>query len=127
AGFSSLLEKEQKEGKVAKDPVLVAYKWFPAAHLDYYVARPLHLDLFAIGEVQDARKYSWINDIRGGLKKGSDAYCIAISNHYKDPSVLYGPIFQDIELVETIKVFRGGKHVRNALVYRMRNYLGPVD
>ena len=123
-GFSSLLEKEKQEGKITKDPVLISYKWFPAAHLDYYVARPLHLDLFAIGEVQDIRKYSWINNQRGGIKKGADAYCIAISNQYKDPSILYANIFEEIERVETIKVFRGDKHVRNAMVYRMKNYLG---
>jgi len=123
-GFSAILERDLSEGKINEGPALISYEWSPAAHIDYYVARPNGLDLYAIGPVGDIRKYHWTNPLKAGLSKGRDAYCIAPSNRFKDPATLYGDLFDNIELAGTVKISRGGIHVRNALVYRMRGYRG---
>ncbi len=125
AGFTEVADRDRESGRMAPDAPLLSYRWFPAAHVDYYVATPLGRDLLAAGTLNAVHKYYWINDLRGGLRPGEDAYYVAVSNWYEDPEVAFGHLFEQIEAApDTIRVRRRGAPVRNALVYRLRGYNG---
>lgn len=119
--FSLILKRDLNEGNISSSPFLTTYRWFPAANLDYYAATPNNIQMLAIGPIQDIHKYYWINQYRGGFQLGRDAYYITTSRDFHDPKHVYARFFERIEPTDTIQVNRGGKHVMNAFVYRLKN------
>lgn len=116
-----LFEEDKNSGLMGPNTVIMSHKWFPAAHLDYYIARPLDMKLYAIGPLNDIHKYAWINAKRGDLEKGTDAYFITTSRYYRDPGNLYANLFEDILPPDTINIYRGRKLARRAFFFRMKN------
>jgi hypothetical protein len=126
-GFQEFAKKEETAGTMPKGASIISYKWFPAAHIDFYVAQPVGKKLFVIGEMNDIHKYAWINNYRGGLTKGEDYYHVAVSNVYKDPNDLFGNYFEKIEPMDTVEIKRGEKTMRYAFFYRLINYNGSFN
>ncbi len=123
-GVASILARDTETGRMSVDAPLMSYRWFPAAHLDYYVATPLGRRLLVAGPLGAAHKYWWINQRREPLEVGDDAYYVAVSNWYAEPEASFGRLFDSIEPADTIRVEREGAHVKNAFVYRLRGYNG---
>jgi hypothetical protein len=107
--------------RMAVTAPILSHRWFPAAHLDYYVARPRGIDLLAIGDLERIHKYAWINRERHELLLDSDAYYITSSRDFQDPAKLFGKYFVFIEKPEIIKIFKRDQHVENFFVYRLRS------
>jgi hypothetical protein len=122
--FAKISLREEKKGTMPKQADLVSYKWFPGAHIDFYVAQPNHRKLFLLGDMNDIHKYAWINNYRNGLHKGQDYYYIAVSNLYKDPHGIFENYFEKIEPMDTVQITRSGKLMRYAFFYRLKNYNG---
>jgi hypothetical protein len=123
--FADKFEEHRNEdiaaGLMSADAPIISHRWFPAAHLDYYVAQPNGIDLLGIGSLEQVHKYAWINHERQQLQLGSDAWFITSSRDFQDPEPLYGKYFSAIEEPEIIKIYKGEKHVENFFVYRMRD------
>ncbi len=119
-GFAAIFEKDLIARKMDRDAAIVTYRWFPAANLDYYVARPLGLNLLTIGSLDQIHKYHWINQDRGGFSLGMDAYYITTSRDFTNPNNLYKDYFESIEPAGNFPVIRCGKTVMNVFVYRMK-------
>ena len=120
--FKEIQLKDIKTKSMKKGAVLLSNKWFPAAHLDYYVARPLHMELLCLGELTDIHQYAWINPTRKKLQRGDDAYCIIHSNYYYDVQANYSSHF-DIKLApQIIEQKRNGLSCRIFYVWRLKNY-----
>jgi len=124
AGVEEILARDVREDRMAADAPIMSYRWFPAAHLDHYVATPLGRRLLAAGSLDAVHKYWWINRRRRPLEVGDDAYYVAVSNWYSDAEESFGRLFESIESPDTIRVEREGAHVKNAFVYRLRGYNG---
>ncbi|MFZ4059029.1 MAG: ArnT family glycosyltransferase [Ferruginibacter sp.] len=120
--FKKIVTAEEESGLIKKDAVIVCNKWFPASHIDYYVALPLHKDLIAIGDTSAIHQYVWINNERKKLKPGDDAYCIVPSNNFVDVNSQYGHYFEFIQLSTIIEQQRNGKPCRYFFIWRMKNY-----
>jgi hypothetical protein len=119
--FELLVQKDSLEGKIKPNAPIVAHKWFPAGHLLFYTARPLHKSLIAIGKLEDVHKFAWLNAQTKGLSIGEDAYCIVPSNLPVDPQFLYGAYFEKITKPDTIPMINKGILLRNFYVYRLIN------
>ncbi|RLD59601.1 MAG: hypothetical protein DRJ05_06170 [Bacteroidetes bacterium] len=119
-GFTKLIEKDLIDRKIDENVVIISNRWFPAANLDYYVARPLGLKLLTIGPLNQIHKYHWINRDRGGFSLGMDAYYITTSRDFTDPNPLYENYFETIEPAGDFPIERCGKTVMNVFVYRMK-------
>ena len=105
-----------------KTNFIINNKWFPAAHIDNYIAQPLKMDFVAIGKLEDIHTYHWLNQYRKPLHKGDDAYFITASNNYSDPNLIYAAQFEKINKPRIIKQYRSGKEVRNLYVYLLQVY-----
>ena len=103
------------------DLPIIAHRWFPAANLDYYVARPGGIKLLALGELKNIHKYAWINKDRGGFELGMSAIYITLSRDYKDPVELYQSYFREIIPMDTIRINRGKDHVQNVFVFQLND------
>lgn len=119
-GFTKIVEKDMIARKMDEDAVIISQRWFPAANLDYYAARPLGMKLLAMGPINQIHKYYWINQQRGGLVPGLDAYYITTSRDFTDPNIIYNDYFHSIESAGTFPVNRCGKKIMNVFVYRLK-------
>ena len=121
--FNKLVKADLQNGNMKADAGIISNKWFPASHIDYYVAMPLQKNLIAIGDTNDIHQYAWINNERRKLKSGDDAYCIVPSNNYIDAAALYSKFFKTVLPPQIIEQKRSGKTCRYFYIWRMKHYI----
>jgi hypothetical protein len=117
--FASVAKNDTEKGLMNKGAPIFTFRWFPAANFDYYIGRKTGNQVYALGTLERIHKYYWINGIRGDLKKGTDAYYIALSDDYENPRALYGPLFDTIIPADTLYLTRAHDTVRMAYIYRL--------
>ena len=120
--FDSLYMNDKKSGLMKSTAFIISDYWFPAAHLDYYLARPLQMNFFAVGDLNAIHHYGWLNKERPTIIPGSDAYFIYPSNYYGPPQPALRNCFSKVDDSLIIRQFRSGVPIRNFVVYRMHEY-----
>jgi hypothetical protein len=121
--FKKIYTDNKSAGKTSTTFV-ISNKWFPAAHIDNYIAQPLQLNFIAIGELNDIHTYNWLNQYRKKITAGDDAYFITVSNVYADPHLQYQTLFESIGDPAIITIFRNGKPAKQAYIYLLKHYKG---
>jgi 4-amino-4-deoxy-L-arabinose transferase-like glycosyltransferase len=116
------IEKDQNSG--LKADVIVSNKWFPAGHIDYYVAQPLQLQLFALGDLHQIHHYAWLQKDAELLKPGDRAYFIGFSNGVQAPDSLIRSSFNSVSEPRVVQQVRQGRPTRNVYLYLLEGYLG---
>ena len=98
-------------GKEGMPPgaALLATRWFPAAHLDYYVAGPAGTVVKTTGPTERTHKYEEITALRGGIDPHEPMYYIQ-SNRY--PQTLHGTVPLD-----TVIIYRRKKPVLQYIIH----------
>ena len=120
--IDTILKKDIAAQRMKKDAVFLSHKWFPAAHEDYYICKPLKQDILVIGDTMDTHQYAWINPKRKKLTYKDDAYVLIPSNYYDDPFQRWGSQFEKIEIADTIPIIRSGACVKNWYLYRLHGF-----
>lgn len=124
--FKKVYQSDIATGQMRRNATIIADYWFPAAHLDHYVAGPAGINFLAIGSLHNIHQYAWLNLERSPLKPGDDAYYIAISNYFDPPSATLLMAFEKNDPPMTIAQYRGKVRVRNFFIYRLRGYKGGI-
>lgn len=119
--FEKIREEKITEGLMKESDGMVNLQWFPLANLDYYVAYPLNINMYGLGDMQRIHKYSWINEYRGGLQKGSDYWFLTESSDYYEPKKYLVDYFDEIIPCDTIVVDRRGTPAKYVFVYMCRD------
>lgn len=122
-GFAPIYQNDTASGFMSKNAVIISQRWFPAANLDYYVARPMGLKLLTLAETGRTHKYAWITQFRGGFYPGMDAYYFSSSYDFSDPNGPYKKYFYSIDKPDTIPVYRNNRLVMYHYVWRMHRLL----
>lgn len=122
--FEKIIKNDVSTGVMPEKSFIVCNKWFPAGHLNFYVALPNNLNLTGIGDLNDIHHFFWLNQKRPALKSGDDAYIIAPSNlsYALNVRVFYEKYFEIIDNPVIVPQLRNGKKVRNFEVYRAHKY-----
>ena len=123
-GFWDIYQKDAGLNDMSANAPIIAPKYFPGTEIDYYVARPKGIRLLQYGSLKEIHKYAWINEERGHLSKGEDAYMISTSNWYKDPTDYYSDNFDEIIPGDTIEIRRSGQLAYYAFVFKLKGYRG---
>lgn len=121
--FKKIAEGDMKKGDMKKNAAILCNKWFPAGHIDYYVAIPLNKDMIAIGDTNEIHQYAWINQERRKMKYGDDAYCIVPSDYYCNVKEIYAPYFDTVKLSKIIEQKRNRKTCRYFYIWQMKNFV----
>ena len=125
--FSEYYKREVGAGHLQKDLKIVSNKWFPAAHIDYYVAPLIRSYVVGIGDINDLHHYDWLNKYRGAVMSGEDALCIIPSNYPDDALKIYGRDFTSVLPLTKFVQYRGGVICRYFFIYLLKNYIGHPD
>ena len=115
--FGQFLSESGIANKDHQKVKIISAKWFPAAHLDFYIAHPLNIDLIALGNLENIHKYYWINQSRK-IRPQDKVYFITTSQQYSDP-VLLKKYFDQIIPRDTLHIERNGITVKNLFIYEM--------
>ena len=99
---------EETDGALGmpKNAAILSYRWFPAAHLDYYVARPNGTVVKTEGPLAQTHKYESITQLRGGIDPQERFYRIT-SSRYADPP----GVTENMQVLDTFYVNRNRKPV----------------
>ncbi len=124
AAFNTWQQDAIAKKEIAPGLHIACNKWFPAAHIDYYVARPNNNYVIGVGNPNDLHQYLWLNHYRGALNIGEDAVCIIPSNYPQDAPTTYGMYFQSVKPLHRFTETRGDKTTRYFNVYLLQGYKG---
>ena len=113
--------QQQAGSNEIKNLKFVCNKWFPAAHIAYYLAYPIHSKVIGVGELNDLHNFAWLNKV-DDLKDGEDALCIIPSNYNEDVKTLYANVFSSITQLHIFTEQRDGKISRFFTLYLLKNY-----
>ncbi len=122
--FDSLYKTDIDSHKIKPDAVIITDYWFPAGHLDHYIAVPFHHNLLAFGNLNNIHQFAWLNYSRPRINRGSDAYFIYPTNEYGPPDRKIRNKFSSVEDSVLLPQYRSGAHVRNFVIYRMHGFEG---
>ena len=119
-GFAAVRDSLVANGEMQANDGIIALKWFPAANIDYYIATPLGIKLYALGDLNQIHKYYWINELRGGLQAGRNYWFIDQSyNYYEPDDSRLQPYFEQITPVDTFAIYRGGRVAEYVFVFKL--------
>jgi len=121
--FAHIQKAAENANEMPEGAPIFSFRWFPAANLDYYVAKPNGTYVLALGDLSLIHKFKWINEERGGFYLGMDAWYLSSSFDFKDPHELFGSYFKEITAPQVIKIYRCNKHVLNFYVYQLHNMI----
>jgi hypothetical protein len=115
--FEDFLTRQGTQPKDYENIKIVSNKWYPAAHLDYYIAQPLKIDLIVIGNLNNIHKYFWINRVRG-LEENDRFFFITTSQQYYNPNNYLG-YFEKVVALDTLVIKRNEISVKNLFVFEL--------
>lgn len=124
--FKHFLISDNKNKNLLKPGYIFSDYWFPAGHLAFYVAQPLHMNILAVGSLSSIHNFAWLNRKVPLLQKGLDAYYINVSNFYNAPPVELVKLFGSVSQPVLIPQFRSGVKVRYFYIYRLIDYKGGL-
>jgi hypothetical protein len=119
--YSNWLQ-QQSDSNQLKHLKFVCNKWFPAAHIEYYLTEPMHTSVIGVGALNDLHNFAWLNKTRSDLKKGENALCIVPSNYNEDIAVVYANNFSAIQPLHVFTEQRSGKTTRLFTLFLLKNY-----
>lgn len=103
--------------------LIVVNKWFPAAHIDFYVASKTGQQTCALGNLFDLHQYHWHNQYKTPLRNGASAYFIMPSHLYKPEDIeQLKQYFSIITPPADIPVYRNGAICKRVYVFRLKGY-----
>lgn len=119
--FEEISNKYESSGEMPAGAPIISYRWFPAANLEYYAAKPANLYVLAAGPLNTIHQYAFVNEFHGGFRLNTDAWFITSSRDFRSPETLKHLYFKELHTPDTITISRGGKPAYYFFVYRMKN------
>ncbi|RZK42520.1 MAG: glycosyltransferase family 39 protein [Pedobacter sp.] len=105
--------------------IMVVDKWFPAAHLDFYVAERTSLTTYGVGETFNIHQYALTNENKRKLVADEDALYITTSNLFDEKAFeKLKTYFKSTAPPIIIPILRNGKACKNILVFKLRSFKG---
>ncbi len=113
---------EQKS--ISPDSVLfVSHKWFPAAHIHYYIARPMKNNLITTGSLKRIHKYHWINRHYLPVEKDKRLIYVTNSRYYCSPEKHFSSLEVQAFPLDTISIQRKNIKVWDLYLYELEGEL----
>jgi 4-amino-4-deoxy-L-arabinose transferase-like glycosyltransferase len=121
--IDSIYKRDVAQNAMPADAPIIVNKWFPAAHIDFYIASKTGQQTYALGNLFDIHEYYWYNKYKTGIKRGGAAYFIVPSNLYKQEDVeQLKKSFDSVLSPEVIPVYRSGTIAKTYYVFRLKGY-----
>lgn len=121
--FDSLYRSDVAKKTMPFGAPIIVTKWFPAAHIDFYIANKTKQETIGIGNIFNLHQYYWMNEYKKQLKNGDNAYFIVPSDLFDIKT--FNEVINDFtqyEKASTIPIFRSGVLCKEIYVFRIKGY-----
>lgn len=121
--FDSLYKSDVAKKTMPSGAPIIVTSWFPAAHIDFYIASKTKQQTIGIGNILNLHQYYWTNKYKQQLKNGDSAYYIVPSNlfTYKNLNEVTNE-FIECEKPFIIFQFRSGVLCKKVYIFRLKGY-----
>jgi hypothetical protein len=121
--FDSLYRSDVSKKIMPSGVPIIVTNWYPAAHIDFYIANKTKQQTFGIGDILNLHQYHWMNKYKKQLKEGDSAYYLIPSNlfNYKSFDEVTNR-FMTYEMPLVITQFRSGIPCKQVYVFRVKGY-----
>jgi 4-amino-4-deoxy-L-arabinose transferase-like glycosyltransferase len=109
----------EKTLSAGQQAAIYTHNWFPAAHLDYYVATCMNRNLFVFGEPNSLHDFARTNLLKPALPPGGNALYISTSNYYSLPEKKLLNSFQSSTGPKILNIQKGNTTV-NVFIWELR-------
>lgn len=109
---------------IVPDLPLISNNWFPAAHIDFYIAQPINQKLFCVGSTSKIHEYHWINYNRDIQSLKSGLFLMNSRNYIKNVNKYWQIYFEKVTLLSKFPIVRNGKVVEYVFLYKLENFKG---
>lgn len=121
--IDSVYKTDIAQNRMPVDAPIIVNKWFPAAHIDFYIASVTGQQTFALGNLFDLHHYHWLNYHKKPVRKGDAAYFIVPSNLYRSEDIdQLKQSFDSIASPVVIPVYRSGIICKQYYIFRLKGY-----
>ena len=102
---------------------IIINNWFPAAHIDFYIASITSHETYALGNLFNLHQYFWYNQYKKPLRNGDAAYFIMPSNLYKPEDIeQLKQNFLSISPPDVICIYRQRVLCKRIYIFRLKGY-----
>lgn len=123
--FDSLYRQDLAKHHMPAEVPIIVNKWFPAAHIDYYICSRTQQQTWGTGSLFDLHQYQFYNAYKKKLAKGDAAYYVVPSNLFSQNSLSFSQsLFAKADAPTLIPLYRNKCLCRYLLVYRLRGFKG---
>jgi Dolichyl-phosphate-mannose-protein mannosyltransferase len=121
--FDSLYRSDVEKKIMPLSAPIIVTNWFPAAHIDFYIATKTKQQTLGIGDILSLHQYYWMNQYKKQLKNGDSAYFIVPSNlfNYKTFDAVNNN-FMSYDMPLDVSQFRSGIICKQLYVFRLKGY-----
>lgn len=124
--FQKIYQFEQQYGDMPFGAPVIAMKWFPAAHEDYYICRPLKISLIGVGEPYDLHQFLWLNKWRVNGVNMNSAWFIMPTNVPVDVVTELKSSYREVRFFKMFASYRNGKICRYFMLYKLKGWQGTI-
>jgi hypothetical protein len=123
AVIDSLYKQDVAQKIMPNNSPIIVNKWFPAAHIEFYIASVTGQQTYSLGNLFDLHHYHWLNQYKKPLKNGDAAYFIMPTNLYKPEDVeQLKQSFVSAGSPIVIPIYRSGMLCKQFYVFRLKGY-----
>lgn len=123
--FDSLYKSDVANKIMPVGAPIIINKWFPAAHIDFYIATITKQQTVGIGNIFDLHQYYWSNKYKKKLNNGDAAYFIVPSNMYNNEALIeISNNFKYHQTPVVLSQLRSGILCKQLYVFRLKGYCG---
>ena len=118
--MDKMVTADLKSGAIGNNVVFITHNWFPAGHIEFYLANPLKKKLYIWGTEEKSHQYMLINERRGMIEQNSDAYYITTSRYFASPDPNLLNHYKTFDNRAVIRLHRNNKAAFNVFIYRLK-------
>lgn len=120
--LDSLLTDQVRSGALSPDYQFLQVNWFNGAHVDFYIAGPLHRHTLVLGPMRNIHQFYWVNQHRARDWDQVTDYCfVTNSREYQPPSALPSFFLPYLTRTDTLPIYRAGRLAEAVFVTIFRN------
>jgi 4-amino-4-deoxy-L-arabinose transferase-like glycosyltransferase len=118
--FDSIYQSDLLNKRMPVRAPIIITKWYPASHIDFYMAHLTNQVTIGMGDITDLHQYFWTNRYKKALKTGDSTYYLVPSNEFdsKELNRVVGH-FKSYSLSASLPQYRNGVLCRELYVFKM--------
>ena len=116
--IQSWMSSKNGKSKLNNESAFVVDKWFPGAHIQYYVADKLSWPTYGVGSISEIHQFYFFNAQLTKIDDVENLYYLTTSRLYQDPFIK--PYFKEVMLIKKFPIIKSEKTCAWAFLFKVK-------